>query len=139
MEDDSADAEFLTWAKANASPGDHEAWTRALDDTKHQSRRRLIRTEFLHKWISTYVATLIERYGWKKDSVVVQATTEFHVVERTVWNALSPKTHKRDTAREPLSSLLEHNLEIAERSGNQAAAKLLRRLRRRLPTDANTF
>jgi hypothetical protein len=127
--DDSADAEFL-------AARDHEDWAKALDDTKNRSPQRLIQTEFRRKWISVCVATLMERYG-KKDAAVVQATTEFHVVEGTVRNAL--KTHKRDTAREPLSSLLEHNLEIAERSGNQAAARLLRRLRRRLPTDANTF
>jgi hypothetical protein len=129
MDDDSADAEFL-------AARDHEDWAKALDETRALAQRRLIQTEFRRKWISVCVATLMERYG-KKDAAIVGATTEFHVVEGTVWNAL--KTHKRDTAREPLSSRLEHNLKIAEGSGNQAAARLLRRLRRRLPTDANTF
>ena len=89
MDDDPVDVDFLAWAKANALPNDREAWARALGNSKQQSRRRLIRTEFSHKWISTCVATLMERYGCKKDPAVVQATTEFHVAERTVWNALS--------------------------------------------------
>ena len=127
MDDNSADAEFL-------AARDHKDWAKALDETRALAQRRLIQTEFRRKWISVCVATLMEGYG-KKDAAVFQATTEFDVAEGTVWNALR-KTHKRDTAREPLSSLLEHNLKITERSGNQAAARLLRQLRRRLPTDA---
>jgi hypothetical protein len=67
MDDDPVDVDFLAWAKANALPNDREAWARALGNSKQQSRRRLIRTEFSHKWISTCVATLMERYGCKKD------------------------------------------------------------------------
>ena len=134
MDDDPVDVDFLAWAKANALPNDREAWARALGNSTQQSRRRLIRTEFSHKWISTCVATLMERYGCKKDPAVVQATTEFHVAERTVRNALSLYAYRLDAAREPLSSVLQHNLKIAEGSGN-----LLPRLRRRLPPNACSF
>ncbi|MGA2818120.1 MAG: hypothetical protein ABSE67_17840 [Xanthobacteraceae bacterium] len=114
-----------------------DASAREADDVraKDQSRRRLIQTEFLHKWISTCVATYMEKYGCKKDAAVVFAAKEFVKHERTIWNALSTDTQE-PSAERSLLLLLQSNLDIAEQSNNRAAAKLLRRLIRHLPPNS---
>jgi hypothetical protein len=122
MEDDSADAEFLAWAKANASSCGEEIRAKALDETRALSQRRLIRTEILHASIEKYVAAHMEKYNGKKDAVIVEAANQFKVAERTVWNALVtlPPPVAPPMTKNRLRSILADNLDIAERSNNFA-------------------
>jgi hypothetical protein len=124
--DDSAYAEFLAWAKANGSS--------CFDETRALAQRRLIRTEILHASIQKCVAAYMESYD-KKYSAIVQAAQQFSVDPRTVRKALShgpgaKRNSTRSWSREHLLAKIADNIEIAERSGNQAAVRLLRRLRR---------
>jgi hypothetical protein len=128
VDSNEVDAEFLAWVAAHSHDCGHNVMAEALRDTEHLVRRpRRLRAEFSRTWIRAVVRAEMETSG-KKDAAVVAARDYLGAGERTVWAALAPPPAAPPLNKERFLKIVADNLEIAERSGNQAAARLLRRI-----------
>ena len=127
-QNDDDDADLL-----DVSDCGHDVLQKALEATKHLLRRpRRLQAEFHRAWIRAVVSSEMMEADGKKDAAVLATQGRLKVSERTVRNALAPAPPAPDMDRERVLRILADNIRIAEESGNQRAADLLRRYLKRM-------
>jgi hypothetical protein len=122
-----SDEVFFEWAREHAAECTHEELQQAENDTAHLVRRpRGLLAEYVGVWARAIVANRIPIERNKKYLAVEYASGEIEMTERTVWTALKEVPAAPPLTKKRLRQMFADNIEIAERSGNQRAAELLR-------------